>query len=429
MPAPSGSFDLAALARSRGFDDLAAAFEDESLKDLYYPLPDVPAPAIPDDETALLSLLQRYGLRPALLNALFDRWTDRPLDAGLAAWDAINQMVLSQSDEDRALAARCKTLVAPLAAILPPPGELCVDLAKHSAKDIVATHATNAQSADDATLERDAAAHSLVAIHALSLRPFGQALFARDGAKQALRDRAFLLNNARLSTLASVYVDLAFRHLGDPAAVIPLTEIFLDARADVRAPQSGFPATQTEPPFAGWAEYVLIRKLLVAKDFFNAKALADKHKGKWFRSSGIGVEVVFPEACGWVHQRAQAKRVEIAALASAHPGWRYLAAAKLFANLASNDDPSSEQPVKYLDEYYTGFGFAQWVEEVASRLLVKGSKAKRDMIRRTLTEFAASPWSRDVWEQLASMTKIKGPDAVRQRVIARIKEQATAARG
>ncbi len=426
MGAPAGSFDLAALARSRGFDDLATAFEDDKLQDLYYPLEAVPDPALPEEPAALLTLLARYGMRPRLVEALLDRWRDRPLDCALVAWDALNQTALGNSDDDQAFFRRCAALLAPARAILPQPGELCVDLSQHQAAAVLDAHAGPAATLSDEELERAAGGYSLVALRELGKRPFGVQLFGRPGAREALRDYGFLLNNARLPTLASLILDFAFRGLGDPAAVVPLTEVMLDANADRRAPQSGFPSEQVAPPFPGYTEYVMLRKLLVAKDFFNAKAMADKLRGRWFRKPGIGVEVAYPEASGWIYHREPFKRVEVAALVASRPLWRYLAAAKLFAKVGSVEDPESQDPVKFLDEYLNAFGHRFLVHQVYFRLLPKGAK-KNPSVRRLINEVAISPWSLEAWESMGSLTTMKDPEANRQRAIALAKQQAARA--
>jgi len=95
--------------------------------------PRLAAPAS-GEPIAILPQLVRRGLDPTLVRELLAGLREQPLEAGLIAWDTLNQALLPERDP---LVDELRQLARPLKAILPDPGRGGLELGTHPATEVL----------------------------------------------------------------------------------------------------------------------------------------------------------------------------------------------------------------------------------------------------------------------------------------------------
>ena len=164
------------------------------------------------DVDALLRLLLRRGLDPALANLMLDRFESRPVESALIAWDVAAGALLGTGDT--ALAQRLRSAVSPLKQIGTSP---TVAVPRDHVAGLIAAVAAIG---DRAMPEGSAMIPSLASVAALTASDT-----AGIDAALAVADRLAL---AHLPSLALAFAQILWTQLALPQALDRLIEVGLD---------------------------------------------------------------------------------------------------------------------------------------------------------------------------------------------------------
>ena len=407
-------------ARERGLPVCAALLEgvpaepkiDVALRD-----------RLPTQPAAAIDAFRRRGLDPRLVRIALDWFADRPLELGLFSWDVLCSSIIS--DADPGLLSQLRKNAGHVREILPAPGSVFVSLRKMKRTDAIARWAMPAyeSKSEDELIAAAITQRSLGAAEELRRRHGIQAL-DEAGFLESTRQLGLMLHLGHASTLASLYLDYAFRGLGNRSALGDDVEVLLDVGAINSLPDrlEVVPTQSTaELELFGYmhARAGIIRQ--EQREIYEALkqgttidyAAADfdamlQRPRSHLPFAEAGVEVgEFPVPYPLIDE-----------IANRHPGWRY--AHRVRASLvAATADADSPLPPLFAEKFLEMFGndFRLWY--CMRRYARDGATWVDALTARLLGEVAALPHDAMAWSALASAIKTSERDAfaeVRKRI-------------
>src|SRR5262249_27404187 len=151
--------------------------------------------------------------------------SERPVERGLLAWDALSSTLVS----DGGLLAELRAAAAPYKDVLPAPARSCIDLNAHPAEKLIPG---GFEDKEELVLLALVNEHSLQALAELRRRK--DPIVDRPGTHTSMQMMGRLWHLGHAPTLAAVYLDYLSRALGYRAAARDLCEAMLDAAAAKR---------------------------------------------------------------------------------------------------------------------------------------------------------------------------------------------------
>jgi hypothetical protein len=313
------------------------------------------------DVDALLRLLLRRGLDPALASLLLDRFESRPIECALIAWDVAAGALLGTGDA--ALAQRLRSSLAPLKQIGTSPSVAV-------ARDRVAALIASATAIGDHAIP-ESSLPSLASVAALTASDT-----AAIDAAFAFADRLAL---AHLPSLALAVSQILWTQLALPQALDRLVEVGLDFERFDSIPQM----TEQDGPSMVRQTYFGLRVALAQLDTGNAASILEqliKHPAV-ASSSDPALAIARTELDVLGDKPVEYGSIErLEAIAPNVSTWRY--ASRVICEIKIQQAPDSA-PI-WVDGFLTSFGndmrvWAQagYHEQVRAELLTLVSREIR----------------------------------------------------
>jgi hypothetical protein len=413
--------DLAARAKKLGLPRCAELVTDA-----------LPAPAPADAGLAaplatesqdIINQLRRRGLDPELIRRLLPHFDERPLEAGLIAWDVLCSTLLPP--EEDALRAELLERARKVKSVLPGAGSPYAWFRRQKSQELVeALAAPPFESVATENLPDTLTRRALGPIDVVRRRIGGDELI-KSGFVEATREFAYQLHLCHLSTLASFYLNYLWTAFDYAPALESYVEVLLDAGAGDALPSSTLLFDEdADPSRIDFFGYVHARRGMLKNEYQTLWDEMKMLKIDYFNTppekfAAVRLPLVHL-AVGLEMREPPVPFAVIDAIAKAHPSWRYAHLVRLgFASAIAEID--SDKPVAAVDQFVEGFGndfqlwfgcahfaptTAQWTTPVRSRLV---------------RELITLPHDWTVWTGLASFAR---EFDVLDEVTARLAEQA-----
>ena len=204
---------------------------------------------LPTQPTDAVDAFRRRGLDPRLVRIAFDWFAERPLELGLFSWDVLCSSIIS--DSDAGLLQELRKNASRVREILPAPGSVFASVRKVESADAIASLAMPSyeSKSDDELIAAAIQQRSLGAAEQLRRR-HGLEPLDKAGFLESTRKLGLMFHLAHLSTLATLYLDYAFRGLGNRSALSDYVEVLLDVGAINSLPERlEVVPTQSMPEF------------------------------------------------------------------------------------------------------------------------------------------------------------------------------------
>jgi hypothetical protein len=411
---------IADSAREHGLPVCAALLDGSSLE----PSIDVALrDRLPTQPVEAIDAFRRRGLDPRLVRIAFDWFGDRPLELGLFSWDVLCSSLIS--DGDPGLLQQLRKNASRVREILPAPGSVFVSVRKIKSAEAIARWAMPAyeSTSEDDLIAAAITQRSLGAAEQLrrrhGIQPLDQAGFL-----ESTRQLGLTLHLGHLSTLASLYLDYAFRGLGNRSALGDYVEVLLDVGAINSLPDRlEVVPTQSVPEFELFG-YMHARSAIIRQE--QREIFEALKQGTTIDYASADFEALLQRPRSHLPYAEAGLELDefpvpyplIDEIASRHPGWRYAHRVRASLVAATADIDSPHSPL-FADKFLEMFGneFRLWY--CMRRYAKDGASWVDALTARLLGEVAALPHDAMAWSALASAIKTKERDAfdeVRKRI-------------
>jgi hypothetical protein len=387
-----------------------------------------PAPADPGllaplatESQEIINQLRRRGLDPELIRRLLTHFDERPLEAGLIAWDVLCSTLLPL--EEDAFRAELLERARKVKSVLGGPASPFTWFLRQQSQPLVESLASPPFESLPGDQLLEAMTRRALGPIDVMRRRIGAHELIKSGFVESTREFAYQLHLCRLSTLASFYLNYLWTAFDYEPALESCVEVLLDVGAD-----NGLPITprlfidRHDPMKDDFLGYVHARREMMRNHYGQLweamKSLRTDYSRPPKKYLGKRMPLVHL-AAGLEMREPPVPFAIIDEIASSHASWRYAHLVR-HSYLAAISNIDSEAPVASLDRFVEGFGnelqlwfqsahfaptTAQWITPVRARLV---------------RELISLPHDWAVWAGLAGASG--APDVIDE-VLARLTEQ------
>jgi hypothetical protein len=392
--------DLAARAKKLGLPRCAELITDA-----------LPAPAPADagltaplatESGDIINQLRRRGLDPELIRRLLPFFDERPLEAGLIAWDVLCSTLLTPEEDP--LRAELLERARKVKSVLAGPASPFTYFTGQTSQGLVESLAS--PPFESLPVEKLPDAMSRRALGPLDVlrRRIGAEEILKAPFVEATREFAYQLHLCHLSTLASFYLNYLWTAFNYAPALDSWVEVMLDVGAGNALPDTvtlaGDPDDPTRMDFYG---YVHTRREM-AKNEYNA--LWEDMK-KLRIDYSLAPEKYSSARIPLIHAAVGLEMLErpvpfpiIDAIANTHPSWRYAHLVRLgYTSAISSAD--SDAPLAAVDQFLVGFGNDLQLWFQSSHFAPRNAKWTSSLRSRLVRELTTLPHDWAAWAGLA----------------------------